>query len=120
MTQHSERKSWWKPAALASLTLPALAINATPTTASQAHRLVGNSYVIYVSPDGGNALLISGPVHVKKAAYDANKDALAAGVLFPPAPLDFSGHWSFSGHGSIVALGSTVQGHFDSHDQRCC
>src|SRR5258708_29648874 len=115
MTQHSERKSWWKPAALASLTLLALAINATPTTASQAHRLVGNSYVIYVSPDGGHALLISGPVHVKKAAYDANQDALAAGVVFPAAPLDFSRVWNFSRHRIIRALASTVQAHFDSH-----
>jgi hypothetical protein len=105
------------PKAGAVLALLVVAIGASTAPSSAATRLVGNSYVLYVTPDRGNALLISGPRRVNKATYDVTKDAVAAGVDVAASPLT-DRYWSAIG--KIPYNGSYVEATFSDHASGGC
>lgn len=112
MRQSWFRKTWAKIGMLASLALCVVASASTPVSA-ETHRLVGNSRVVYVSSDGGNALLTSGPKRVNKATYDRGRDASAAGVAFKAAPFN---DIYFNGQGQIGYSDGVVRAIFHTHD----
>jgi|GEM_PF-5442166 len=104
-----------KAAALGLLAVVALWGSVTPAAAAK--RLVGNSYVVYISKDGGNALLISAPKRVAKASHDGSADATAAGVAVVANPLT-DRYWGANGYARYN--GAYVQSQFNDHASGGC